>query len=42
MIYADYSTPDALDYARSRGIWVLKWSGDLTPLVVEGSDEKRG
>jgi len=34
-IYTDYATPDALDYARDRGVWVLKWSGDLTPLKIE-------
>ncbi|MEM0223228.1 MAG: hypothetical protein QXJ99_02380 [Thermofilum sp.] len=35
VIYADYATPDALDYAKKEKIWVLKWSGDMTPLTVE-------
>ncbi|QOJ78786.1 hypothetical protein IG193_08570 [Infirmifilum lucidum] len=30
VIYADYATPEALRLAEERGIWVLKWSGDLT------------
>ncbi|MEM2240203.1 MAG: hypothetical protein QXL27_07875 [Candidatus Bathyarchaeia archaeon] len=30
VIYADYATPAALEYAEAKGIWVLKWSGDLT------------
>jgi len=24
-IYTDYATPDALDYARNKGVWVLEW-----------------
>ncbi|MEM0495326.1 MAG: hypothetical protein QXU72_08715 [Thermofilum sp.] len=35
VIYADYATPDALELARREKVWVLKWSGDLTPMVVE-------
>ncbi|MEM2238066.1 MAG: hypothetical protein QXK69_05305 [Candidatus Caldarchaeum sp.] len=35
VIYNDYATPDALEYARQRDVWVLKWSGDLTPLKIE-------
>lgn len=34
VIYADYATPSALRLAEEMGIWVLKWSGDLTPRVV--------
>jgi len=34
VVYADYAIPLALDEARARGIWVLKWSGDLTPRVI--------
>ncbi|MEM4574378.1 MAG: hypothetical protein QXF45_07565 [Candidatus Caldarchaeum sp.] len=37
VIYADYATPEALDRAREKGVWVLKWSGDLTPLKIEQS-----
>ncbi|MEM1965876.1 MAG: hypothetical protein QXH12_07155 [Candidatus Caldarchaeum sp.] len=37
VIYADYVTPEALDHARENGVWVLKWSGDLTPLKIEYS-----
>jgi hypothetical protein len=36
-IYTDYATPDALEYAIGKGVWVLKWSGDLTPLKIEQS-----
>ncbi|MEM2015953.1 MAG: hypothetical protein QXY32_05640 [Nitrososphaerota archaeon] len=35
VIYTDYATPDALEYARREKVWVLKWSGDLTPMVIE-------
>ncbi len=35
VIYADYATPDAIEYARREKIWLLKWSGDLTPMVEE-------
>ena len=34
VIYADYAVPSALEAARERGIWVLKWSGDLTPIFI--------
>ncbi|MEM4466358.1 MAG: hypothetical protein QXE61_04275 [Nitrososphaerota archaeon] len=35
VIYTDYATPEALEYAKKNNVWVLKWSGDLTPRVVE-------
>ncbi|MEM4539827.1 MAG: hypothetical protein QXF02_06655, partial [Candidatus Korarchaeota archaeon] len=35
VIYTDYATPEALEYAEENNVWVLKWSGDLTPRVVE-------
>jgi len=35
VIYADYATPDALNLAREKNIWVVKWSGDLTSLKIE-------
>jgi DNA repair ATPase RecN len=35
VIYADYASPDALDYARKNNVWILKWSGNLTPPSVE-------
>ena len=35
VIYADYATPEAIELAKARKVWVLKWSGDLTPMVVE-------
>ncbi len=35
VIFTDYATPDALEYAKEKGVWVLKWSGDLTPLQIE-------
>ena len=34
VIYADYAVPSALEAARKRGVWVLKWSGDLTPISI--------
>ncbi|MEM4306516.1 MAG: hypothetical protein QXD61_11145 [Candidatus Caldarchaeum sp.] len=34
VVYADYAVPDALKYAESKDVWVLKWSGSLTPLKV--------
>ncbi|MEM3045157.1 MAG: hypothetical protein QXV77_06665 [Candidatus Bathyarchaeia archaeon] len=33
-VYTDYAPPAALESARERGIWVLKWSGDLTPKKI--------
>jgi len=38
VIYTDYATPDALEYAKENNIWVLKWSGDLTSRVIEELD----
>ena len=38
VIYTDYATPDALEYAKQNNIWVLKWSGDLTSRVIEELD----
>ncbi|MCS7137043.1 MAG: hypothetical protein RMK31_07735 [Candidatus Caldarchaeum sp.] len=35
VIYTDYATPDALKRAAENNVWVLKWSGDLTPLRIE-------
>ncbi|MEM4288717.1 MAG: hypothetical protein QXQ48_00350 [Nitrososphaerota archaeon] len=35
VIYTDYATPDPLEHAKKKGVWVLKWSGDLTPLRIE-------
>ena len=34
VIYTDYAIPSALEEAKRRGIWVLKWSGDLTPMTI--------
>ena len=34
VIYADYVVPAALESAKKRGIWILKWSGDLTQRVI--------
>ncbi len=34
VVYTDYALPSALEYAKAQGIWVLKWSGDLTPLMI--------
>ena len=35
VIYADYATPDAIEYAKREKVWVLKWSGDLTPMTID-------
>jgi len=34
VVYADYVIPSALEEAKANGVWVLKWSGDLTPRVI--------
>ncbi|MDW8062449.1 MAG: hypothetical protein RMJ00_07105, partial [Nitrososphaerota archaeon] len=34
VVYTDYAIPSALEYAKAHGIWILKWSGDLTPRVI--------
>ena len=34
VIYTDYAIPSALEEAKRRKIWVLKWSGDLTPMTI--------
>ncbi|MGC8848922.1 MAG: hypothetical protein ACP5QI_00410 [Candidatus Bathyarchaeia archaeon] len=33
-VYTDYAPPTALESAREKGIWVLRWSGDLTPRKI--------
>lgn len=35
VIYTDYATPDSIEYAKRERIWILKWSGDLTPMIIE-------
>jgi len=37
VVYVDYAVPSALEKARDRGIWVVKWSGDLTPRVIHST-----
>ena len=37
VIYADYAVPEAVEAARSRGIWLLRWDRDLTPMKVESA-----
>jgi hypothetical protein len=34
-IYTDVATPQALQLAKERGVWVLRWDKDLTPMKVE-------
>ena len=34
VVYADYAVPAALELAKNKGVWALKWSGDLTPRVI--------
>ena len=34
VVYVDYAVPLALEKAKAMGVWVLKWSGDLTPRVI--------
>jgi chromosome segregation ATPase len=34
VVYVDYAIPSALERAKDKGIWVLKWSGDLTPRII--------
>lgn len=40
VIYTDYAVPDALKYAEAKDVWVLKWSGSLTPLKVVKISQK--
>jgi uncharacterized protein YoxC len=35
VIYTDVATPQALQLAKERGIWILRWDRDLTPMKVE-------
>ncbi len=34
VVYADYAPPSALEEAKRRGVWILKWSGDFTPRKI--------
>jgi len=34
VVYADHAPPSALEEAKRRGVWILKWSGDLTPRKI--------
>jgi len=34
VIYTDNAIPSALEEAKAKGVWVLKWSGDLTPRTI--------
>jgi len=34
VVYADYAPPSAFEEAKRRGVWILKWSGDLTPRKI--------
>jgi len=34
-IYTDVAVPEALQLAKERGVWVLRWDRDLTPMKVE-------
>jgi uncharacterized coiled-coil DUF342 family protein len=34
-IYTDVAAPEALQLAKERGVWVLRWDRDLTPMKVE-------
>jgi hypothetical protein len=35
VIYTDVVTPQVLQLAKERGIWVLRWDRNLTPIKVE-------
>jgi precorrin-6x reductase len=35
VIYADYVTPDAIEVARDKGVWLVRWDRELTPLRIE-------
>jgi len=37
VVYADYAVPSALEKARDKGVWVVKWSGDLTPRIIHST-----
>jgi hypothetical protein len=34
-IYTDVAVPEALQLAKEKGVWVLRWDRDLTPMKVE-------
>jgi uncharacterized coiled-coil DUF342 family protein len=34
-IYTNVAAPEALQLAKERGVWVLRWDRDLTPMKVE-------
>jgi len=34
VIYVDYAPPSAVEEAKRRKIWLLKWSGDITPREI--------
>jgi len=34
-VYTDVAVPEALQLAKERGVWVLRWDRDLTPMKVE-------
>jgi uncharacterized protein YoxC len=36
-IYTDVAVPEALQLAKEKGVWVLRWDRDLTPMKVEGA-----
>ena len=35
VIYTSVATPQALQLAEERGVWVLRWDKDLTPMKIE-------
>ena len=37
VVYADYAVPSALEKARDKGVWVVKWSSDLTPRIIHST-----
>jgi uncharacterized coiled-coil DUF342 family protein len=35
VIYTDVAVPQALQLAKEKGVWVLRWDRDLTPIKIE-------
>ena len=35
VVYADYASPSALKMATEQKVWVTKWSGNITPLIIQ-------
>ncbi|MEZ0345781.1 MAG: hypothetical protein ABWK01_04460 [Infirmifilum sp.] len=37
VIYADYAVPEAVEAAKNKGVWLLRWDKDLAPMKIEST-----